>query len=262
MQGDLTTLGNVRAWLSGQTALSTDNDDTLRRLIGVASVLITGLLGGRQLGITSYDEWYDSGGLNFISLKQYPIRSVESIQFGGFEVTQEATGNPPVNGYLISRPTRLEVRGHCFPRGRSTVRVQYTAGYSTEAEAQTIPAMGAYTVTTNLVWLDDLGVTLANGTVLTKVASSPGALQYSVSEGTYTFNVAQAAASVLISYSSVPPDLEQAAIEIVGECFKHMDRIGLTSKNLPNGETIAYLNQAMSPRVRLIIDQYKNQGAW
>lgn len=263
MTGDLTTVERVVEWLSGQAPLSSDNNSLLSRLITSVSSFVNGYI-ARSLGVTAYDEWYDSGGLNFISLKNYPVRTSDPIviQFAGVEVSQEATGNPPVNGWLLSPPTRLELRGHCFPRGRSVARVQYSAGYSVEAELHTVPSTSQYTVQTNLVWLEDLGVTLADGTPLTKVATGPTTGEYSVSAGSYTFAAADAGVAVLISYSNVPPDLEQAVIELVGERFKHRDRIGLTQKNLPNGETVGFLNQDMSPAIRTVLERYKNRGAF
>lgn len=261
MLGDLTRLAQVREWLSGQAALSTDNDALLKRLISSASVFALGYI-NRGIAVASYDEWYDSGGVNFLSLRQWPIRTVTSIQFAGCEITQPASGNPLTNGWLVSPPTRLEVRGRHFPRGRSTVRVQYSAGYSTEGEAQAVPASGSPVVTTNLCWLGDLGVKLADGTALVAVTGAPGAGQYSVDEGIYTFNVAQAGAAVSISYSSVPPDLEQAIIELVGERFRQKDRIGLNSQSLAQGETVNYLVKDMSENVRLTLERYQNQGVW
>jgi hypothetical protein len=248
--------------------MSSDNDTLLSRLISSASAFVVHYL-QRQILVQPYDEWYDSGGLNFISLRQYPIRSVDSVQFGGWEVTQEAVGNPPINGWMLSPPSRLEVRGYCFPRGRNVVRVQYSAGYDIKTvsgtlEAQVVPAMGVTTVTTNLCWLDDLGVTLADGTPLTAVPAAPGPLQYTVAGGTYTFNAAQAGATVLLDYSCVPPDLEQAVIELVGERFKQKNRIGVNSQSINSGtgETINYLVKDMSENIRAVLEPYRIRGAW
>lgn len=72
-----------------------------------------------------------------------------------------------------------------------------------EAEAGAIPAVaGPYTVTvTHSATFDtDLGVTLADGTVLTKVASAPATGEYSVSAGVYTFAAADTGKAVLIDY--------------------------------------------------------------
>lgn len=49
-------------------------------------------------------------------------------------------------------------------------------------------------------WLDDLGVRDSNSVPLTRVASSPAAGQYSVTNGSYTFNSAQNGQRMFISY--------------------------------------------------------------
>lgn len=72
-----------------------------------------------------------------------------------------------------------------------------------EKEAASIPASTPYTVTVanSAHWTVDLGVALASdGTVFTRVASSPAAGQYTVAAGVYTFAAADANKNVVISY--------------------------------------------------------------
>jgi hypothetical protein len=67
-------------------------------------------------------------------------------------------------------------------------------------EAHTVTTGGA-TVANAADFTDDLGVYLTTGERLTKVATTPAALQYSVTAGgVYAFNTAQEAAAVKISY--------------------------------------------------------------
>lgn len=71
------------------------------------------------------------------------------------------------------------------------------------AETGTVPAMTTYTVTVAHAadFYLDLGVKLAStGASLKQVAAAPGAGEYTVAAGVYTFNVAQASAGVLIDY--------------------------------------------------------------
>ena len=77
----------------------------------------------------------------------------------------------------------------------------YTA--SSLGEAASVPANSPYTVTVahEGSFIADYGVVFAaTGLPLSLVASSPGAGQYSVSAGVYTFNAADAGKAVLISY--------------------------------------------------------------
>lgn len=258
MQGDLTTLANVKAWLApGSGTLADTNDALLSRLITAASRFVLGKI-NRSLCVAEYDEWYDSGGQNFLNLRSWPVISVASVQFESVVIQDEATGAPPANGFMVTGDTRLMVTNYTFPRGRNTVRVQYTAGYQI-TEAYTVPAIpdpvAPLTVTTDLKWLLGIRVTLA-GVVMTEVSGTPGAGEYSVVDGLYTFNDAQAEAVVEITYSYVPSDIEQAVIELVGERYKQRDRIGLTGKTLPNGESVNFLNKDMSENVRTTLNNY------
>lgn len=263
--GDLTTLAHVKEWLG----ISNDDSDVLlQRLITSASKFVLNYLNRPGLAVTTYEDIYDTYGKNWLQLRQWPVVSVTQILFSGNTVNTPASGNPLNNGYLVGNQSagggpasgqpRLTVFGYCFPNAKSSTVVQYSAGYQITNEPQTVPADTAYTVTTDFTWLADGGVTLANGTPLTAVASSPGAMQYSVNDdGVYTFNAAQASADVLITYSYVPADVEQAVWELVGERYKTKDRIGVQSKSLGGQETISYFTGTMNSYVSSLLQVYR-----
>lgn len=73
--------------------------------------------------------------------------------------------------------------------------------YGTIAESDAIPSSGPYTVTVAHAadFVADNGVT-KGGVAMTPVAGSPGAGQYSVAAGVYTFNSADHGAAVIITY--------------------------------------------------------------
>lgn len=249
---DLTTLARARAWVfasGGSGATATDSQLSL--LITSASAYVLNYIHRTSLAAQDHDERYDSAGRDFILLRNSPVISVSSLQFGGVSISDEATGNPPASGYLIGdqrEPSSLQtltMYGYCFPRGRGTVRVQYRSG-CVVAETH----VAAASVTTTATWLQDEGVTLA-GVAMTKVTGAPASGQYAVSSaGVYSFNAAQVGQSVVISLSYVPQDIEQAVVELVGDRFKAKDRIGLRSKNLPNGEGISFDVRAMGDHTR------------
>lgn len=258
MQGDLTTLANVKAWLApGSGTLADTNDALLSRLISSASAFVLGII-SRSIAVADYDEWYDSGGQNYLSLVQWPVVSVASVQFEGVTIVDEATGAPPLNGWRLIPPTRLMVTNYTFPRGRSTVRVQYRAGYTTMNEARVIsdssPSIDQ--IETYSTWLSDLGVTMG-GSPMVPVSGTPGMGQYSAEDGIYSFSVLDAGSTVLISYSSVPADLDQAVVELAGERYKQRDRIGMNSKSLPNGETVSFQVRDMNDYTRRTIETYR-----
>jgi hypothetical protein len=70
------------------------------------------------------------------------------------------------------------------------------------AETGTITSSSTYTVLNAATFVSDDGVLYAtSGLPLTKVSSAPGAGQYSVAAGVYTFNSADSGKNVLISYT-------------------------------------------------------------
>jgi hypothetical protein len=152
---------------------------------------------------------------------------------------------------------RLMLFGYVFPRQRAGVRVTYTAGYRTLREAHQVPASGPYTVDPALTWISDLGVTYANGTALAYVAGAPAAGQYTLAGALYSFAAADAGASVLISYSSVPADVDQAVVEMAAEAYKRKDRLGIVSQSVGGQETVSYSQKEMSEVNRLALNPFR-----
>ena len=87
--------------------------------------------------------------------------------------------------------------------------------------------------------------------------SSPTIGQYAVSGGVYTFSAADQNAAILLSYSFIPPDLEQACIELVAERYRYRGRIGEKAKTLGGQETTSYLITDLPPAVKMMLDPYK-----
>ena len=263
----LTSLANVKGWL-GVDASNTDSDVLLNRLIKSASAFVTNFLNRDYMDLRSYSEVYDGYGNSFMILRRNPVYSIQSISFSG-SVINAATGNGinnPYSGGWVLEPEysplnsqRVNLYGYSFPRGRGTISVQYMSGFVVVDEEQTIPAASTYTVTVDEFWLGDVSVKKASdGTLFTKVTSAPVVGEYSVSDGIYTFNVADADTEVLMTYSYVPADIVQAATEIVGERYKYMDRIGYLSKSLGGQETVTFAKSSLAEHVRESLIPYKN----
>ena len=145
--GDLTTLGDVKAWLqTGQSAFPTTDDALLTRLITAASQFIQTWL-NRQISsqdwieirdgiggpVSPYEMRYQFGTfpVSAVSLVVVdgltipPILLSQSVQPGSAGVSNFATQE----GYLFT-PTQLVIRGYAVPRKAGCVTLQYTAGYS------------------------------------------------------------------------------------------------------------------------------------
>jgi gp6-like head-tail connector protein len=261
--GDLTTLPHVKEWL-GIDPDVTDGDALLSRMITAASRFVLGYLNRASLAAMTINDVYDGHGNNFMILRQWPVISLSTIQFYGITVDQPATGNPRSNGYLLEDAQqaggqqRLTLFGHFFPNGRSVINITYRAGYLMTDEAYTIPSVTPWQITTTSLWLEDEGVSYALGDIpLVKVDSDPIVGQYSVdATGIYTFAEADEDEDILISYSYVPADIEQATYEMVGEQFKYKDRIGYISKSLAGQETVTFSQKNMTDYVKLLLQPY------
>ena len=74
------------------------------------------------------------------------------------------------------------------------------------------------------------------------------------------YGFARGTRNVVISYTAgyatTPPDIEQAAIELVALRYRERDRIGLVSKGLA-GETTSYVQQDMPAHVSAVLSQYR-----
>ena len=97
----------------------------------------------------------------------------------------------------------------------------------------------------------------SSGTALTLVTGTPAVGEYAVAKGIYTFAAADASQNVLISYSFIPADIEQACIEMVGERYRTKDRIGENSKTLGGQETVSYSTAALNDYVKGLLQPFK-----
>jgi hypothetical protein len=63
--------------------------------------------------------------------------------------------------------------------------------------------------------------------------------------------------SYTAGYAAPPPDIGQAAVELVGEAFRRRDRIGLASKTLGGQEVVAFSLKDMNDTVRALLAPYQ-----
>lgn len=267
----LTTLPAVKQWL-GIDPGNTDKDAFLLSLIKGASAFLMNHLNRQNIALTAYTEMYDGYGNSFMVVRQGPIYEVNTMAFNGTPISA-ATGNgydtPFTNGYVLepeysnspgAAAQRINFYGMRTPRCRGSIRVQYRAGYAITGEPHTIPSDTPWQVKTDYMWLGDEGVKYASsGAAFVKVQSGPVAGQYAVDkDGVYTFAEADKDTDVLISYSFVPADIQEAVTLLVGERYRYMDRIGYVSKSLGGQETVTFAQSAMSSYTRESLLPYKN----
>jgi hypothetical protein len=69
------------------------------------------------------------------------------------------------------------------------------------------------------------------------------------------------AQNVIVTYTAgypvTPPDIAQAAVELVCQRYRERTRIGEVSRALGGGETVTYSQQDMSDDVKLLLAQYR-----
>lgn len=250
---NLTTLARLKDYLK---ITSTTDDALLTRLIASASAFVQNWL-NRTIVNSTYTETRNGEGMQRMLLQNYPITSISSVNVAGLSVqarpalTASYTGNNQA-GYTNS-DTTLYLTGFCFPQGFQNVVVAYTAGF-VKTDTSVIPAT-PYQITTSELWLIDMGVT-KNGVAMVNVASSPAVGQYSVTDGVYTFNAVDTGPTVVIRYSYVPGDIEQACIDLISLKYMEKNRIGVTSKTI-EGQVIAYLTSDMSNNTKALLNNYK-----
>jgi hypothetical protein len=142
--GDLTTLADVRAWLTpaGGT-LPADDDALLATLITAASGYIEQWI-GRNISPVDYQEVRDGLGYpsNRFVFANFPVTAVLLVLVNGVTIPAVPATIPAPPGIVIATfpgstagylftPTELVVQGYYVPRRPLCVTLQYTAGYAT-----------------------------------------------------------------------------------------------------------------------------------
>lgn len=251
-------------------------DTLMQRLISSVSTYIQSWL-NRTIRNLDYSQVMSGQGGKSIMLPDYPITAVNTVFIDGITIPQRPNlgvgatvgfigvgfgapwymGGPP--GFTWDNNRVMLTGAYEFTRGFSNVQIDYSAGFMVSNEPQTIPSVSPYVLTTQAHWnAGDRGVVYsANNAPLTQVTSGPVAGQYSIdSNGVYTFSAADAGVSVQISYSYVPFDVEQAAVDMIGDWFKYRSRIGVLSESIEQ-QTITFTNQSITARAQGILNQYR-----
>jgi hypothetical protein len=265
---DLTNLAALKAWL-GLPSAPGSSDGTLSALVTAASRSIYAALSRPSLLPSSYAETIDLETTR-VTLRHWPVLQVTSVSWRGIAVPPDENANleasigyalEPGDGVPPGRPQALDLFGHQYRSGRQSLVLSYSAGYAVQNEAQEIPAVAPIQLSAFSPygsWGSDLGVIYTTtGSPLTAVSASPGAGQYAVSAGIYSFSGADAGQSVSLSYGYVPQDIAQAALELAAERFRASDHIGLKSKSIGGQETIAYDTSGLSAAVLAMLQPYK-----
>ena len=272
---DLTTLANVKAWL---TIDNSNSDTILSALITAASRAIYANLGRASLLPRTFNERYDGNASpnRRLYLRNWPVLSITTLTNNNVTIPPApiVANSWPQSGYLLEpwdgtppgEPQPIDVYGsfqwglYDFTFGRQNISIVYSAGYAVQGEAWTVPGT-PYQVTPLAPYgpfASDQGVTYAaTGVALTPVTGTPAQGQYAQANGIYTFAAADEAAAVLISYGFVPQDIAQVCMELVGERYNYRNRIGAVTKSLGGQETMTYAQVAIPKALDMMLSPYR-----
>ena len=256
----LVTLAAVKQWLN---ITDTNSDAVLTSLIAATSRrVISELSRGPTLAFRTVNEVRGGTGTAFMMLKYWPVLAVTALTING-TIYNPQTDIPFGSGYSweaweggdTQGRQRLYCQSVCFDRYFNNINITYTAGYQT---ADGAVAVASYT--TIRPWISDQGVTDAlTGVAFTLVTGTPAAGQYTLSSGIYGFSAADIAANraVVVLYSYLPEDLQQAIIDVIAWHFRNRDRIGIMSKNIGGQETVAFSQKAWGQITEDMIQKYR-----
>jgi len=290
---DLAQLADLKVWIAGSSGIGTSDDALLGRLITDISGAITAYLGRPSLLPRAVTERYDGSGKRRLYPRQYPVLSIASLVIDDVTVpaapAPSAGGSWLQSGYLLEpwdgAPPggiqAIDLYGSfalgqprsAFVGGRQNIAVTYTAGYQVTSEAAAVPSGGGDVAPAQPYgpWASDQGVTYANGTPLTAIATgTPAQGQYLAKltqspDATppawtivYTFAAADQNESVLISYGFIPAAINNACIEWAAERYRYRTRIGQSSQTVSGQMTSAYSLKGMPDFIKASLDPFRN----
>lgn len=281
---DLTTLSRVK---TRAEVASTNNDQEIQDAITAFSQWILDYTGQKSLNaIASYDEVYDGNGNSRLFLRNYPIQTLVGVTVNGVAIPASSGFNSwgafvdqsrksiCIRGGLGNFSTfpypsyqALQRAAPAFIRGLANIGVQYTAGYPQVTITNEIDTIASQTIALqNSPWAADGGVKFYPSLVpLTLVPSAPAAGQYAVSGGLYTFNAADNAAQVAVTYNinQGPYDLEYAVRCVVAINYKRKSWQDQKSKATTSGgsaATTSFMNWTWPPEYQQIFDHYQRKA--
>jgi hypothetical protein len=237
----------------------------LSQLITSMTSMIYSKLNRSRLYSQTFTRTFDGVGNMQLVLPDWPVTSITALQQGQqliqpSVIVPQGTPQPqgtsvgygyryvPWAGNLPGDPAVIEFVGGFFYTRAQNVKVTYQAGYLVANEPWTVPTT-PFQVTTlqqSGIWCRDNGVTYASsGLALTPVTTITAAGQYippsDAEPGVYTFGTADVGQNILISYSFIPADLEEACIQMVVERYNYRTRVGDVAKTLGGQETVRFM---------------------
>lgn len=256
--GALTTVPRVLAY-QGSTSNNAQVVALMGRLVVAASAQAERWCGRKLSDWATYTKRLNGTGTSRLVLPDTPILSVASLTIASQAIEYKAD---PSQGGFSYDDTCIYLAAERFPYVPQIVAAEWDSGWR-QAETQTIPTGNAPTITPagGELMVSVANVVAANGSAFAAAASNaPAAGEYyfNTSAGSLLFNTADANTSVTFTYGLVPPDVEQAVIEMVVMDTKQRDNIGIKSRTLAQ-ETVVYDDRGMSSSVKSALEPYRKR---
>lgn len=123
---DLTTLADVKAWLTIQPA-DTTFDVMLARLITACSMAMQAYM-SRDIPVTAYSKTFNGDGRWEKMLPVFPIQSITALTIMGQAIPAGTVSNGTQStGYFFDEDT-VYLNGYCFNKGVQNCSISLTAG--------------------------------------------------------------------------------------------------------------------------------------
>lgn len=250
---DLTTLRDAKNWMG----ITSDTDDArIQALVRQISAFVLSYIQRSVIFRKQVIETFSGNGGSAKMLRNYPVIGVNAVIADGRAVPPSGYWLDPDDGVPPGRLQAIKLNGYAFPRAPCSIT--YTVGYFIAGEPQ-IAAESVFVDGPYGAWMVNGAVTYADGRPMAQVLASPAQGQYALGDrGEYQFSDGDAGVPVLISYSYVPAQLEQACLEIIAERYAYRERVGQSSINV-SGAVSAYRLTDMPDYIRTSLDLFRNR---
>jgi len=263
---DLTTLTDLKNYISPSLAQSTASDATLAKIISAVSMGINRYL-SRTLAVGTYSEVRNGNGRFSIRTLVYPILSVQSVIIAPLLGTPGATIVPSTPG--ASNPIltwdnwSINLQpgwfGACFEQGKQNITINYTAGYITPGQLAilSLPAWTAGTVVSQSYQVLVNGYLYQSINVGTTGAQAPNPWNQSINSITYDNGVlwlciGPASSNFPSNAGLVPDDIVEACLQQSALLFKNRTRVGDTGTGVGPDRVNYFLKNAHPSTIAML----------
>lgn len=261
---DLTTLLDLKNYISPDLAQTTKSDSILTKIITAVSSGIDRVL-CRDLAVALRSEVRNGQGLQKIRTLVYPILSVSSVVIKPENGSQGTTITPNTNGSTPSLTfdkwfITLLSGYFCnvFPCGAQNVTLNYTAGFITPGQLQVLalPAWVANGVVTQNQQVQVGGFyyqAINSGTSGGSVATWGQIRNQTTNDNGILWLCLGAIPSLPVNADFAPTNLQQACLQQSALLFKNRTRVGDTGSGVGPDRINYFLKDAHPSTVEMVM---------